>query len=135
MSTYGFVITAQQNRNNDGIVFKHLDGVNFNPDCYKLNEDNSITCLNGLTGFECKIENRHPRKSSALFYKIEGCKNCTYKEYCMKHTKHSNDKDCKIFEVVIDLIKYKQQAEENLLSIKGIKMRVNRSVQVEGVFE
>ena len=30
MSTDGFVITAQQNRNNDGIVFKPLDGVNFN---------------------------------------------------------------------------------------------------------
>ena len=126
------------NKNNIGNYVKYYswegNSSGTNPDCYKLNEDNSITCLNGLTGYECKIENRHPRKSSAIFYKIEGCKNCTYKEYCMKHTKHSNDKDYKIFEVVIDLIKYKQQAEENLLSIKGIEMRVNRSVQVEGVF-
>lgn len=30
VSTDGFVITAQQNRNNDGVVFKPTDGVNFN---------------------------------------------------------------------------------------------------------
>ena len=46
----------------------------------------------------------------------------------------NTDVDFKIFEVVPDLIKYKQQAEENLLSKKGIEIRVNRSIQVEGVF-
>ena len=40
----------------------------------------------------------------------------------------------KIFEVTIELQKYIQQAETNLLSIAGIEMRVNRSSQVEGAF-
>ena len=51
----------------------------------------------------------------------------------MKYSKNINDNN-KIFEVVPDFMKYKQQAETNLLSIKGIELRVNRSVQVEGVF-
>ena len=46
----------------------------------------------------------------------------------------NKDEDFKIFEVVIKLQKYIQQAEENLLSVEGIEMRVNRSSQVEGAF-
>ena len=42
--------------------------------------------------------------------------------------------DYKYFEVSQDLQKYIQEAEENLLSPKGIEMRVNRSSQVEGAF-
>ena len=44
------------------------------------------------------------------------------------------DLDYKIFEVDINLQKYIQQSETNLLSIEGIEMRVNRSSQVEGAF-
>ena len=51
----------------------------------------------------------------------------------MKYSKNISGNN-KIFEVVPDFMKYKQQAETNLLSIKGIELRVNRSVQVEGVF-
>lgn len=51
----------------------------------------------------------------------------------MKYNKNV-DVDYKIFEVVTEFIKYKQQAEKNLLSTKGIELRVNRSIQVEGVF-
>lgn len=43
-------------------------------------------------------------------------------------------KHSKIFEVVPEFLKLKQQAEENLLSVKGIEIRVNRSIQAEGVF-
>lgn len=103
------------------------------PDCYILNEDNTITCLNNKIGHQVEIENRHPRKSKAVFYKVEGCKDCPFKMYCMKYKKITNV-DFKIFEVVPKLIFYKQQAEQNLLSTKGIEIRVNRSIQVEGVF-
>lgn len=44
------------------------------------------------------------------------------------------DEDYKIFEVVKDLERVKYQSQENLCSPKGIEMRVNRSIQVEGVF-
>ena len=44
------------------------------------------------------------------------------------------DEDFKTFEVVKDLERYKRAAERNLRSPKGIEIRVNRSIQVEGVF-
>jgi len=103
------------------------------PDCYRLNKDNTITCLNGVIGNKVEIEGRHPKKAKSVFYKIEGCDKCDFKMYCMKYSKNV-DCNFKIFEVVPQLIKYKQEAEANLLSVKGIEMRVNRSVQVEGVF-
>ncbi len=40
----------------------------------------------------------------------------------------------RIFEVNIKTQQYRNQATENLLSPKGIEMRVNRSSQVEGAF-
>lgn len=51
----------------------------------------------------------------------------------MKYTRDITVEN-KIFEVIPEFMKYRQQAEANLLSIKGIELRVNRSVQVEGVF-
>ena len=104
------------------------------PDCYKLNDDNeTITCLNGLVGRTVEIENRHPKKANAKFYKIVGCENCIYKPYCWRFTKNQIGNE-KIFEVVKDLLRLKQQAESNLLSPKGIELRINRSIQVEGAF-
>lgn len=104
-----------------------------NPDCYVLNEDDTITCLNNLKGYETSLENRHPRKSNAVFYIVEGCQNCNFSPYCKKFMKIQNE-DFKIFEIVKPLQRYKQEAAQNLLSTKGIEIRVNRSIQVEGVF-
>ena len=44
------------------------------------------------------------------------------------------DDNFKIFEVLKELEQYKNQSETNLCSPKGIEMRVNRSIQVEGIF-
>lgn len=104
-----------------------------NPDCYHLNDDESIACLNGYAGYETKIPNRHPRKAEAVFYKINGCNNCKWMPYC-KRFMMRQDEDYKIFEVVKDLEHYKYQSQTNLCSPKGIELRVNRSIQVEGVF-
>lgn len=104
-----------------------------NPSQYTINEDNSITCLNGLNGKQVNINNRHPKKANAVFYKIDGCNNCSYNDYCKRFMKDKSQNE-KIFEVVIDLQKFIKESEKNLLSIKGIEMRVNRSSQVEGAF-
>ena len=40
----------------------------------------------------------------------------------------------RVFEVCYDLYEFKNQAIANLLSPKGIELRVNRSAQVEGAF-
>lgn len=104
-----------------------------NPDRYRLNDDGTITCLNGKIGNVTKIEERHPRKKGILFYRITGCKKCGFHLYCKNRMKRKSD-NFRIFEVNTELCQYKQKAEKNLLSPKGIEIRVNRSCQVEGSF-
>lgn len=104
-----------------------------NPDRYYLNADGTITCLNNLTGTEVIIENRNPRKAGGTFYRIDGCNNCPFVLYC-KRSMSNKEENYKIFEVQKQLTYFKQEAFDNLLSPKGIEMRVNRSSQVEGAF-
>ncbi|MBR3250104.1 MAG: transposase [Erysipelotrichaceae bacterium] len=104
-----------------------------NPDRYFLNEDATITCLNGFIGSRIEMERRHPKKAGSIFYRIKGCNGCSFRLYC-KRFMNDKDEDFRIFEVQEELILYKQEAFENLLTPKGIEMRVNRSSQVEGAF-
>lgn len=104
-----------------------------NPDAFYLNEDDSITCLNGCVGYEVNLAYRHPKKSEAVFYKIEGCQHCNWMPYCKRFMGRQDD-NFKVFEIVKDLERYKYQSQANLCSPKGIELRVNRSIQVEGVF-
>lgn len=104
-----------------------------NPDRYYLNEDGTITCLNNLTGNKVDIPNRHPKSANATFYKIDGCNDCPFRLYCKRYMNYK-DEDYKIFEVQEEITFYKQEAFNNLLTPKGIEMRVNRSSQVEGAF-
>ena len=104
-----------------------------NPDTFVLNPDNTITCLNQLTGYQTIIGNRHHKTSGSVFFRIDGCNSCKFMPYCKKFMKNT-DLDYKIFDVNIDFIRSKQNAEQNLLSPKGIELRINRSIQVEGAF-
>lgn len=105
------------------------------PSQYEINDDDSITCLNGIIGKKINIPHRHPKNEAATFYRIEGCKACSFKEYCKRFMKKEALEDnYKIFEVVPDLQHYIKESETNLLSVTGIEMRVNRSIQVEGAF-
>lgn len=103
-----------------------------NPSQYHLNDDETITCLNGNIGHKIKVSWHH-KKANSTFYKVEGCNKCQFNLYCKRFMKEKNE-NYKIFEVTIELQKCIQQAETNLLSIAGIEMRVNRSSQVEGAF-
>lgn len=104
-----------------------------NPSTYIMNDDNTITCLNGKTGYKTEINGRHPKHQGNVFYKINGCKNCGFRQYCKRFQKRKSE-NYKIFEVNPDLRRYIQQAEKNLLSVKGIEIRVNRSCQAEGSY-
>lgn len=103
-----------------------------NPSVYHLNEDMTIKCLNN-TGYITDSEPWHPKKNDGVFFKIEGCNDCRFKVYCKRFMKNK-DENFKFFEVSLKLQQYIQQSEKNLLSIKGIEMRFNRSSQVEGAF-
>ena len=104
-----------------------------NPDCYHLLNNDKIVCLNGLIGKEVILENRHHRKKESVFYKVEGCLYCDWMPFCKRYMRRW-DEDFKIFEVVKKLERYKYQSQDNLCSPKGIELRVNRSIQVEGDF-
>ena len=103
------------------------------PSQYRLNSDGTITCLNGLHGYIDTSITTHPRKHGGVFYKVEGCNDCKFYLYCKRYMKDKTQ-NFKTFEVNQKLQAYIQQAESNLLSTKGIEMRVNRSSQVEGAF-
>ena len=103
-----------------------------NPARYKLLDDNSIKCLNGNIGY-ISNDSTHLRNKNYIKFKILGCFNCNFKYYCKKFMKEK-DENYRYFEVNVELQKSIQEAEKNLLSTKGIEMRVNRSSQVEGAF-
>ena len=104
------------------------------PDQFRINEDDTITCLNGNIGFIEDIPGRHHKKAGSVFFKVQGCDCCGFRDYCMRFMKQIEGQSSKIFEVNIEFQRLKQNAEQNLLSVKGIEIRVNRSIQVEGVF-
>ena len=104
-----------------------------NPDCYSLLDDGRLKCMGGRLGSETAIEYRHPKTAGAVFFRIDGCTGCPFSGYCRRFMK-DQDGDSRIFEVVKEQQLYKQEAGRNLLSPKGIEIRVNRSIQVEGVF-
>lgn len=104
-----------------------------NVDLYRF-DDHKLVCLNGKAATEKAVcYGRHPKSKGTKFYLIENCRRCIYKELCRRPTK---DKKAgfRVFETSEEMYLYKQEARNNLLSAKGIEMRVNRSSQVEGAF-
>lgn len=104
-----------------------------NIDYYKF-VDGKLVCLNGKTAIRTtQFYGRHPKAKNNKFYVIENCRRCKYKKICFKPIKNQKA-TFRVFETSEEMYLYKQEARENLLSVKGIEMRVNRSSQVEGAF-
>lgn len=102
-------------------------------DLYSFNDDKELICLNGKTATKYSEYNgRHPKQHGYL-YVIDGCKRCRYQKVCKSATKEKKSPN-RIFDVSYEFWYGKTLAKENLLTAKGIEMRVNRSSQVEGVF-
>ena len=59
--------------------------------------------------------------------------NCNYSYICKKSLKNK-DYDYRLYELNSDYELLKEQARKNLLNPKGIEIRINRSIQVEGTF-
>lgn len=104
------------------------------PESYRLINSETIECLNKKIGKPVDIPGRHPKKAGSVFFRIDDCVGCPFKDYCMRYFKDPDIQINRIFEVNTELHRLKQLAEANLLSSKGIEIRVNRSIQVEGVF-
>ena len=102
-------------------------------DLYSFNDKEELVCLNGKTAARCSEYNgRHPKRHGYL-YVIENCRRCGYQRACKEGVKDKKATS-RCFDVSYEFWKGKKAARENLLTGKGIEMRVNRSSQVEGVF-
>ena len=97
--------------------------------------DDGIMCLNTNIGEEIKFKNTHQRSKDGKLYKFTGCNSCNYSYKCKaKMKKENKNKDYRVVEIIPDYELLKEQARNNLLSPKGIEIRINRSIQVEGDF-
>ena len=96
--------------------------------------DDGVICLNTCIGEIISFNNRyHQRNKHGKLYQFTGCNKCNYAYICKKKLKHK-DNDYRIIELNIDYELLKENARQKLLSPKGIEIRINRSIQVEGTF-
>ena len=102
-------------------------------DLYSFNDKEELVCLNGRTATRhSEYNGRHP-KGHGYLYVIADCRRCRYQKAC-KSAIMDKKAPTRIFDVSYELWNGKIAARRNLLTAKGIEMRVNRSAQVEGVF-
>ena len=93
-----------------------------------------VMCLNTCIGEELPFSStRHQRYKDGKLYRFTGCNNCEYSYKCKKNLKNKDD-NFRLIELITDYELLKEQARDNLLSSKGIEIRINRSIQVEGTF-
>lgn len=102
------------------------------PRLFHVDENNNVLCLNNKIGTPYKTDT-HAKIPNSKFYKWTNCNDCNYSHKCKEFLKDKT-KDYRTREISIDYELYKDKARNNLLSTKGIQIRVNRSIQVEGTF-
>ena len=96
--------------------------------------DDGVMCLNTCIGENIPFnQQRKQRYKSSRLYKFTGCNNCNYSYKCKKNLKNKTE-DFRLFELIPEYELLKEEARNNLLSPKGIEIRINRSIQVEGTF-
>ena len=105
------------------------------PQLYKLNENrNGFICIGGSIGEEISYDSKHhQRKKDGKLYKFTGCNSCGFAYKCKEKMKDKTG-NYKTAELIVEHEILKEEARRNLLSRKGIEIRVNRSIQAEGAF-
>lgn len=102
----------------------------FNKINFKKDENGNYICPNNK-----KLVYLYNKQSMKTIYpsynKIYICNECNG---CELKSKCSSSKEGRMIAINEELEKYKQIVRENLESEEGIKLRINRSIQVEGAF-
>jgi transposase len=101
------------------------ENMSYNP------ENDEYTCHNGKRLRPAGITNRTSAtgyRSEITIYECEDCQGCPYKAKCTKA------KDNRKMQVSKKFVEKRNISYENITSEKGILLRVNRSIQVEGAF-
>lgn len=101
-------------------------------DLFYFNSDGDLFCLNNKLALKTRVYGDRRAHKGSYIYVIESCSYCRLKKYCQSKLKEK--RNYRIFDVNYDLNIIKKDVTKNLLSPKGIEMRVNRSSQVEGAF-
>lgn len=101
-------------------------------DFFYFNQDEDLFCMNHKKATKTRFfKNKYAHRGNYL-YVIESCSYCRLKKYCQANLKEI--RNYRVFDVNYNYTKIKKDVLQNLLSPKGIEMRVNRSSQVEGAF-
>lgn len=101
-------------------------------DLFYFVQNENLICLNNKVALKTRFfDNRYAHKGSFL-YVIQSCSYCRLKKYCQANLKEI--RNYRVFDVNYNYSIIKKNVTHNLLSPKGIEMRVNRSSQVEGAF-
>lgn len=96
--------------------------------------DDGVLCLDTCIGEVVPFDYYHrKRNKDGVLYKFVGCNNCNYSYKCKAKLKNKDD-DYRYIELIPDYELLKEEVRNNLLSPKGIEIRINRSIQVEGTF-
>ena len=94
-------------------------------DCYICAEGRKLYCRKVST----EVNNGTP--ITRAWYRCENCQNCPQREKCCK----KQDKDAPKEVIMKETFwEKRQQSLENITSERGIQLRMNRSIQVEGAF-
>ena len=94
-------------------------------------ENDTYTCHAGKTLHSLYVKKQKSKngyESEVTVYECTDCSGCPHKEKCTKA------KGNKRLYVSKNFIAHRQISYENIMSEKGIKYRMNRSIQVEGAF-
>lgn len=65
-----------------------------------------------------------------MLYKFVGCNNCNYSYKCKAKVKNK-DNNYRYIELIPNYELLKEEVQNNLLSPKGIEIRINRSIQIK----
>lgn len=105
----------------------------FHKDNMPYDEENDrFTCPNGkhlIHSYDRDIKTDNGFTVRKSFYVCESCAGCPYREKCFK-----GQYDNRKIELSKTMRRQKEAAEERISTERGILLRVNRSIQVEGVF-
>ena len=97
-------------------------------------EKRRVLCLNGKEGEQIPFDSSvHQKRKGGRRFRFKGCLSCPYAYKCKEKVKEK-ETDARETELVIDYEILKEKTRKRLLSLKGIEIRVNRSIQAEGSF-
>lgn len=99
---------------------------------YDRDED-SFTCTAGRKLYCRKVstEVKDGRPVTRAWYRCESCENCLHRAKCCRKQDVNAPKEVIMKETFWEK---RQQSLENITSDRGIQLRINRSIQVEGAF-